>query len=402
METTRLGGQTRRWYNIHQSLASFSSSAAESQEVDQHSVGSLDVSSKIIDVSDLEKIMRRNVRKYTRKCNEDENPVRLAGVLAADAMQDPHHARVYAEHIAKNLEEDGILYEHVECNGEEPQDIAAAIEGLNLRPDVHGILVYYPIYKKRLHDDANTCRLQARRYMNAATGVYYKSHDDYLRDTVSPEKDVEGLSRNYNSRWLFRARSQSHLRRQGEIYVPCTALAVAIILEHYHTPFDVSTHQNIYNHDESLRICKDLSRQSWLGTTVTIINRSEIFGRPLAAMLALKGANVYSVDENSVLQFMNNGKTRRCTELHMTLEWCLGQSSLVVSGVPSDDFRVPLEAIVADQATIVNVSEFENVKEEDVLKRSGITFIPKIGGVTVAAVEHNLINLHKQSTTGKG
>lgn len=394
--------QKRRLSNSSRGAVVNSSSTEEQHDLD-HSAVSFDVpSSQIIDVSDLEEIMRRNVRKYTQKCNQEGNPIRLAGILAVDAMEDRHNAGVYALHIAQKLREDGIQYEHVECLGEEPQDIEAAIEELNLRPDIHGILVYYPIFKAKLHQKANHSR-KAHRYMNAANGVYFKSYDDYLRDAVCPEKDVEGLSHNYNSRWLFRARSQSHFRKQGEIYVPCTALAVARILEHYHatTPCDNDVDDN-NTYDESLLSCADTPHQPWLGTTVTIINRSEILGRPLAAMLAMKGANVYSIDEHSVLQFMNTGKMRRCTEPHVTLEWCLGQSSLVVTGVPNEDFRVPMESIVADNVTVVNVSEFENVKEEDVLKRPGIKFVPKIGKVTVAALEHNLISLHKQSTKGQG
>ena len=352
------------------------------------------LSSKIIDVSDLAESMRRDVRKYTQKCHQEGNPVRLAGILAVDAMKDRHNAEVYASHIAEQLEEDGILYDHIDCRGEEPQHVEAAIEELNARPDVHGILVYYPIFKTKLHNEGS----RDRQYLNAASGVYFKSHDDYLRDVVCPEKDVEGLSQNYNSRWLFRARSRSHFRKQGEIYVPCTALAVARILETYHTvPNDDGDDGN----DDDVSASSADPHQPWLGMTATIINRSEIFGRPLASMLALKGATVYSIDEHSILQFMNTGKIRRCTEPHITLDWCLGQSSLVVTGVPNQDFHLPLNSIAAaGNVTVVDVSEFENVKEEDIIKRPGITFVPKIGKVTVAALEQNLISLHQQSTRG--
>jgi len=39
------------------------------------------------------------------------------------------------------------------------------------------------------------------------------------------------------------------------------------------------------------------------GKIVTVINRSEIVGRPLAAMLANDGADVYSVDIDSIYLF---------------------------------------------------------------------------------------------------
>src|SRR6185312_13921742 len=39
------------------------------------------------------------------------------------------------------------------------------------------------------------------------------------------------------------------------------------------------------------------------GRHITVINRSEVVGRPLAALLANDGAKVYSVDENGILEF---------------------------------------------------------------------------------------------------
>ena len=43
---------------------------------------------------------------------------------------------------------------------------------------------------------------------------------------------------------------------------------------------------------------------------VTVINRSEVVGRPLAAMLANDGATVYSIDINSIYMF-KNGKLQQ-------------------------------------------------------------------------------------------
>lgn len=369
------------------------SSAATSKYSQQQSQPS-----RIVDVSDLAQDMRREVRKYTQKCRQEgQDPIKLAGVLAVDAMPDSQYAEVYASTVAETLRDDGIHYEHVECRGTEPQDVEIAIEALNVRPDVHGILVYYPIFKTKLLQQST----DQRRYLNASTGVYFKSYDDYLQDVLRPEKDVEGLSHNYDSRYQFRARRQSH-----EIYVPCTALAVARILETYHI---FPANNNHSDNDEAERISlagnnndnKNIN-QPWLGTTATVVNRSEVLGRPLAAMLAMKGATVYSVDEHSILQFKSNGKMRRCTEPHVTLDWCLGQSSLIVTGVPNEKFRLPLDSISAENATIVDVSEFANVNEEDVFKRPGITFVPSIGRVTVAALEHNLISLHQKFTQHQG
>ena len=74
--------------------------------------------------------------------------------------------------------------------------------------------------------------------------------------------------------------------------LPCTPLAVVKILEHLGAYDD--------QHAAGDRMA---------GKTVTIVNRSEIVGRPLAAMLANDGATVYSVDIDSTYIF-RRGKAR--------------------------------------------------------------------------------------------
>lgn len=61
--------------------------------------------------------------------------------------------------------------------------------------------------------------------------------------------------------------------------------------------------------------------------TITIINRSEIVGRPLAAMLANDGATIYSVDVDSIFTF-RRGALRK-TEA--SPEDAVGQSDVVIT-----------------------------------------------------------------------
>jgi len=420
---------------------SLSSSESSSSTFNHHNQSLADDSSttnssRILDVSHIAEEMRHSVRQYTRSCrnnntNTNTEPVRLAGILAADAMVDHTVAELYSTHIAQTLAEDGIVYEHVVCPGERPHDVEAAIQEMNHRDDVSGILVYYPIFRRQWRHNnfhqqygySHTGLYHGGPFLNSRYGVYYKCYDDHLRNLVRPEKDVEGLKNSYKSRWHFRSQgkllqnchvsrncynknhhhrhhaSSHHQEEAAEIYVPCTALSVARILEAHHNPIvvaDNNNNNNIHIHMEQ--------QPQWHNTTATVINRSEILGRPLAVMLALKGATVYSVDENSILLFQPNGKIRRCTDPHVTLDWCLEQSSIVVTGVPDPNFELPLDSLGANSSrrdnnnnvTVVNVSEFENVNEQEVMQRSGITFIPHVGKVTVAALEQNLIKLHQQ------
>ena len=97
--------------------------------------------------------------------------------------------------------------------------------------------------------------------------------DDYIRDSIAKEKDVEGLSHLYrynlyhNIRFLDTAKTLKCI-------LPCTPLAVVKMLEALHV-----YRPGHHGMGERLQ-----------GKTVTIGNRSEIGGRPLAARLANDGA----------------------------------------------------------------------------------------------------------------
>jgi methylenetetrahydrofolate dehydrogenase (NAD+) len=81
----------------------------------------------------------------------------------------------------------------------------------------------------------------------------------------------------------------------------------------------------------------------------------------------------------------------------MTLPDCLSESNILVTGVPHKDFQIPVSDI-PQHTIVVNVSEFPNVNEEELMHRTDITYIPQVGKVTVAILEENLVLLHRQKT----
>merc|ERR1712194_172213 len=126
-------------------------------------------------------------------------------------------------------------------------------------------------------------------------------------------------------------------------------------------------------------------------TTMTIINRSEVLGLPLASLLANQGATVYSINIDSILQFLPNGKVRR-ERATTTVAHCLRESSVIVSGVPSSTFKVPTEW--KDSTTLINVAPESNFDEDTVCDSAqGVTYVSHVGRVTVAALEYNLMCL---------
>jgi methylenetetrahydrofolate dehydrogenase (NAD+) len=98
----------------------------------------------------------------------------LVGLLA---NKDPA-ARQYAEWTGKAARSDGLRYELRILD--DAIDVEAALLEANRDPRVHGIIIYYPIFG------------QTESFSGA-------SQDDYLRDSVRLECDVEGLCHTYRS-----------------------------------------------------------------------------------------------------------------------------------------------------------------------------------------------------------
>lgn len=102
-----------------------------------------------------------------------------------------------------------------------------------------------------------------------------------------------------------------------------------------------------------------------------LTRRSEVVGRPLAALLANDGARVFSVDLDGVQEFTKRkppaeGSTRPAFHPHhlvkstkMTLEECLALSDAVVSGVPSKAYQVSTDAL-KEGVVAINFSESKN------------------------------------------
>jgi len=125
--------------------------------------------------------------------------------------------------------------------------------------------------------------------------------------------------------------------------LPCTPLAIIKILEHL----------QIYN------TFLDYGKRLF-GRRITVVNRSEVVGRPLAALLANDGAEVYSVDITGVQRFSRgSGLKKQKHETEDMEDWglqqCLALSDVVISGVPGDQFQIPT-SILREGAVCINFS----------------------------------------------
>lgn len=237
-------------------------------------------------------------------------------------------ARMYADWTGKTCRDNGFDFTlHVV----ERETLEDELRTANQAADVDGVIVYYPVFDSQ--------------------------RDRTLQWTVSMYKDVEGLSPQLISNMYQNIRFLDPPENSQKSILPCTPLAVIKILEHL----------RVYNTflDYGSRL---------FGRRITVINRSEVVGRPLAALLANDGAEVYSVDVTGVQQFSRGSGLRK--QKHEVkdlegwgLEQCLPLSDVVISGVPGEKYKVPTHLIregavcinFSSEKVCLSVAEFSNL-----------------------------------------
>lgn len=301
-------------------------------------------------------------REEIRKAVADMGGVgpKLVGFLA---NADPA-AKKYAEWTGKAMTADNLRFELRQV---EEGSLEDELEKANKEPDVDGIMIYYPVFGQR-------------------PSFHGGSHDDYLRDTVSPYKDAEGLNHFYR-RALYRNKRSVDSAGSKKCVLPCTPLAVVKTLEH------------LQMYDPHLPVGERMT-----GKTAVVVNRSEVVGRPVAAMLANDGAKVWSVDIDSLYIFTRGKLVLPSTDT--TVEAAVKEADIVILGVPSDKYKMD-PSWIQEGAVVINVATTKNIDEKVLLAtRPGVRYMGQIGKVTVAMLERNLLRLHQnfkeQVNEGKG
>ncbi|KAK7744859.1 Methylenetetrahydrofolate dehydrogenase [NAD(+)] [Cytospora paraplurivora] len=272
--------------------------------------------------------------------------------LAAFLANNDEAAVKYAEFTQKTCQANGFTFD---LHRVDKEDIEEKIREANEDDNVHGIFVYFPIW----HDNI--------------------AKDNYIKESIALEKDVEGLSFKHLSNMYHNVRYLDPPTNLKKSILPCTPLGILKILEYLH----------IYNPILS-------SGNRLYGKTVTVINRSEVNGRPLAALLANDGAHVYSVDVTGV-QLFTRGEGIKAVrhQVEDKKDWGLKDvlplSDVVISGVPVESYKVPTE-LIRDGAVCINFSSYRNFDGPAVKEKASI-YVPSVGKVTIACLLRNLVRL---------
>jgi methylenetetrahydrofolate dehydrogenase (NADP+)/methenyltetrahydrofolate cyclohydrolase len=195
--------------------------------------------------------------------------------------------------------------------------------------------------------------------------------DRSLQNEVEPEKDVEGLHAVWTRRLYHDVRT-ADAEGLKKAVLPCTPLGIMKTLAALGV-----THRDVP------------ARESARGLVATIFNRSEVVGRPLAAMLAHDGARVYSFDIDGVVLY----EGRETAETGIDRATALAESDLVVTGVPTREFAKVTAAEIKPGATCINFSHLNNL-DEDVAEKATHTVF-RVGPITVAMLLRNTLRLYR-------
>jgi methylenetetrahydrofolate dehydrogenase (NADP+)/methenyltetrahydrofolate cyclohydrolase len=282
-------------------------------------------------------------------------PLTLLGLLAdGDAP-----SATYAEYTRKGCEDVGIRFELRKVLH---SDAERAVREVSADPEVHGILVYYPIGGSE--------------------------RDRWLRELVDPRKDIEGLH-SFWARCLYENRRFVDSAQRLAAVLPSTPLAILKLLDEA----GASKPDFARAPDGALRH----AQRPLDGTTVCVFNRSEVVGYPLAAMMANDGAEVYSFDVDGPKLFVpgDGDDAHRTRSTFITRKDALARSSVVITGVPSRSFPLITRDELKPGAICLNFSTLRNFAP-DVVEQASV-FVPRVGPMTVTMALRNTVRLYKHS-----
>lgn len=287
-------------------------------------------------IVDPARLAQKYVDAVREEIGKDSLKISVLGLIATKDKP----SLTYALATKKKFDNVGINYDlrHVER-----LDLEKTILEANKDDTIHGVFVYYP--------------------------VFHNQQDDYLRNQVDYKKDIEAGSIHWTQKLYTNDRHANKSTAQKAL-LPCTPLAIVKLLT------------------EIGRYAEDIERPI-NDKTVTIFNRSEVIGRPLAMMMSNDGARVYSFDINGPLLF----RDAIPEETDITRAQALMESDIIITGVPSTEFKKISTSEFRDGTLCINFSSITNF-EEDMLEHTDV-FIPRVGPMTVAMCIRNTLRLYR-------
>ncbi|MCD6383580.1 MAG: bifunctional 5,10-methylenetetrahydrofolate dehydrogenase/5,10-methenyltetrahydrofolate cyclohydrolase [Thermoplasmata archaeon] len=173
------------------------------------------------------KAVAQEIREKVKKAVEEAVKEGITPGLAVVLVGDNPASKIYVSSKARVSRELGIYSETITLPGDISQkELEDVLKNLNSEKRFHGILLQLPLPPQ----------LDEERAI----------------ESISPEKDVDG----------FHPVNMGYLSRGHPRFIPCTPLGVLYLLHRYNIPVE--------------------------GSSVSVLGRSNIVGRPLSILLSLK------------------------------------------------------------------------------------------------------------------
>ncbi|MBT5700985.1 MAG: bifunctional methylenetetrahydrofolate dehydrogenase/methenyltetrahydrofolate cyclohydrolase [Gammaproteobacteria bacterium] len=279
-------------------------------------------------------IAKKYLHQFKQSVARLESNMQVVGFIASD---DPPSLS-YANATRRVFTDAGFNYDlrHVKR-----LELEAEIIKANADQNVHGIFIYFPVFNNQ--------------------------EDDYLRNLVHYTKDIEAGSLYWTRKLNTNDRSATDKDINKKALIPCTPLAIVKVLD------DLGEY--------------GAGGLPLAGKKITIFNRSEVIGRPLAVMMSNDGAFVLSFDEHGPLEFSAGAPK----ETKLDRNRALAQSDIIITGVPDSNFELVKAEEVPGNAVCINFSSEKNFADD--VKSHVRTFIPRVGPMTVAMCMRNTLRL---------
>lgn len=239
--------------------------------------------------------------------------------LCVIQVGDDPASNVYVKNKEKTALYLGCEFLHIKFDLDVSQKVILnKIDELNKNDNVDGILVQMPLPKQ--------------------------INEKVIQNRIDSSKDVDGLT-DINAGLLF---------HDEDCLIPCTPLGILELLNYYNISVE--------------------------GRHVVIVGRSNLVGKPLAALLLNNGATV-SVCHSKTMNL------KEITKMADILIVAVGKSNLITSDMVKDNIVVIDVGINRIDDRITGDVDFNNIKD----KASFITPVPGgVGQMTVLALYENL------------
>ncbi|NRO30539.1 Bifunctional protein FolD protein [Lactobacillus helveticus] len=234
-------------------------------------------------------------------------------------------SKIYVRTKKRRAEKMGIIQDIYQMSADTKQEEAIAlIDKLNADPAINGLIVQLPA-PKQIDTDA-------------------------LLERIDPNKDADGLT----------PANIGHLWMDNHFVEPATAEGIIALLKHYEIPLE--------------------------GKNVVIIGRSNIVGKPLAALMLEQNATVTIAHSRT----KNLGEITKKADVLVS---ATGQAFLVKADMVKDGAVVVDVGMNHVDGKLVGDVDFDNVKE----KASYITPVPGgVGPLTVQFLMEAVVKLTRR------